>query len=182
MTKNPIPCARRTTLPGLIFPLLFVIGCSSTPQAERSVQAIAAPEARTEIKTESLPTDTPHQPEQNVATEIDEKNSIFFSLGSSTINQREKDKLRLIASLLKNDKALYATLFGHAFDNGSRSFNLAVADARVESVSATLKNLGVKSRQIKKVVNGEEKPPTACKSSECHRKMRRVEIIISLFP
>ena len=179
MTKTPTSCAHRATALGMIFPLVFMFGCGSTPQPDRSIPVMAALETHTEVKVESLPADTPNQPEQNVLAEVDEKNSNFFSLGSSTLNQREKDKLRNIASLLKNDKALCATLIGHAYDNGSRSFNLAVADARVESVSAILKKLGVKSRQIKKVVNGGEKPPTVCQSAECRRMMRRVELVFS---
>jgi len=179
MTKRLISCAHRTTAFGLILPLVFMFGCGSTPQPYRLIQVVAAPEPHPEVKTESLSADMPNQPEQNVSAEIEEKNSIFFSLGSSTINQREKDKLRHIASLLKNDKALYTTLVGHAYVNGSRSFNLAVADARVESVSAILKKLGVKSHQIKKVVNGGETPLTTCQSAECRRMLRRVEFVFS---
>ena len=71
-------------------------------------------------------------------------------------------------------------LTGHANDNGSPSYNLAVADARIQSVSASLKKLGVRPQQIKKSVIGGEKTPSICRSQDCRRKMRRVELIISL--
>lgn len=179
MTKMPTSCGPRTTALGLFLPLVFLFGCGSASQPERPVQVVANQESLPEAKAQSQPAETSNVAEQNAIAEVDEKSSIFFSLGSSTINQSEKDKLHLAAHRLKGDKGLYVTLIGHANDNGSRSLNLAVADARIESVSAILKKLGVKARQIKKKVNGGEKTPRACQSVECRRKMRRVELIIT---
>lgn len=179
MTKEPASCGLRSTVLMLFLPMFFMFGCGSTSQPERPIQVVAMPERLPEAKTESQPPETTSVAEQNAVAEVDDKNSIFFSLGSSTINQRERDKLRHIAILLKSNKAMYVTLIGHASESGSSSFNLAVADARVESVGTVLKKTGVKRHQIKKKVIGSEKISGACQSQECRRKMRRVELIIS---
>ncbi len=179
MTKGPASWGLRVRALGLFLPMFLMFGCGSTSQPERPIQVVTTPEPLTKAKTNAQPPETTSAAEQNAIAEVDEKNSIFFSLGSSTINERERDKLRHIAILLKSNKAMYVTLIGHANDNGSSSFNLAVADARVESVGTVLKKSGVKAPQIKKKVIGGEKISSACQSQECRRKMRRVELIIS---
>lgn len=125
-----------------------------------------------------LPPITPSDAKNDEVEDVTEENSIFFSVGSKIINSKEKVKLQRIASLLKNDKSLFITLKGHANDSGSRSFNLAVADARVESVNTFLRKLGANPHQIMKLVIGSEKTPSVCQSTGCRQKMRRVEITI----
>ncbi len=104
---------------------------------------------------------------------------MFFALGSKTISARGKEKLRQVAMRLKHDENATVTLQGYANDNGSSSFNLAVADSRVGAVATYLRKLGAKPLQIKRKVIGGEKTPVNCRSSECRRLMRRVELIVS---
>ena len=178
MTEVASSCLHRATALGLLFSVLLMSGCGSSP----AVPAMAAQESFAEPRAEAEASpveEAPHVVEQSAAVEVDIENSIFFSLGSSTINHSEREKLNLLAHELKENADLSVVLIGHAYDNGSPSFNLAVADARVESVSAMLKRLGVKSRQIRKRVNGDEHIPLNCRALECRRKMRRVELIVS---
>ncbi len=183
MTEISIWRRRCATALGLIFPLVLMLGCGTTTRPEPQLPIATIPEARPEAKTDSSPlpsiAPTPSDAKQDEIAYIDEERSIFFSLGSKTINPMEKVKLRRIASILKNDKSLFVTLAGRANDNGSRSFNLAVADARVESVSSFLRKLGVGPRQITKLVIGGEETPSACQSADCRQRMRRVELTIS---
>lgn len=173
------PCHLCSFAAGLSLALLFLSGCGTTPQPERPIQQEAKHASLPEAKAEAQLAQTSTTIHQNAVVEIDEKNTIFFSLGSSTLSQSEKDKLHLAAKSLKGDKGLFVTLVGRANGNGSRSFNLAVADARVESVVISLKRLGVKAYQIRKAVIGGEKAPSTCRSIECRRKMRHVELVFS---
>lgn len=179
MTKVPIPRCFRAVILGLSFSITLLSGCGTTSQAERPVNQLLKPPVPTEAKAESPPGKASSLPTKKAEAEIDEKLSVFFSHGSSAVGLSEKNKLRDAAILLKEDSGLSVTLIGHANDNGSRSVNLAVADARVEAVAASLKKFGVKARQIKKNVIGGEKPPGNCGSAECRRKMRRVELVFS---
>lgn len=179
MTKEARYGAPRAIALGLYIAIVFFSGCASTPQTERPVQVPEKQAPFPEARAVSQPAVAASIAEQNVIAEVDEQNSVFFSLGSSTVKQREREKIVLAAERMKGDRGLYLTLIGHANDNGSRSFNLAVADARVESVSTILKRLGVKVHQIKKVVSGGEKTPSVCRSDACRRKMRRVELVFS---
>lgn len=182
MTKAPASLRPCNSTLGLLIPLFLLFGCASTPRPERPIQSASVSVQLPERKVEAQHSETTIAAEQNAIAEVDEKSSIFFSLGSSTIHQREKEKLRDLASLLTKDKTMYVMLIGHANDNGSRSFNLAVADARVEAVSRFLRKFRVQTHQIKKNVIGGEKISSTCLSQECRRKMRRVEFIISTDP
>lgn len=165
----------------LLLLLFLMSGCASTAQPERPTQIARVVEQLPESDMEAQQSETTTSAGNDLFAEpeIDVENSIFFSLGSSTLNQHEIEKLRHLSTLLKSNKALHVTLTGHANDNGSSSFNLAVADARVRSVVTALTKAGVKRHQIKKNVVGDAKTSSTCRSAECRRKTRRVELVIS---
>lgn len=104
---------------------------------------------------------------------------IYFAPGSSSISSTERSKLKRLAQRLQADKRQVVTLIGHANDNGSPSFNLAVADSRIGAVASTLKKLGIAAHQIQRSVRGDEEVPADCRSSECRRAMRRVDLVFS---
>ncbi len=60
--------------------------------------------------------------------------SIYFAPGSSSISPAGRSKLKRLAQRLLADKRQVVTLIGHANDNGSASFNLAVAHSRIGAV------------------------------------------------
>lgn len=105
--------------------------------------------------------------------------SIYFAPGSSSISPAGRSKLKRLAQRLLADKRQVVTLIGHANDNGSASFNLAVADSRIGAVASALKKLGIAAHQIQRSVRGDEEVPADCRSSECRRAMRRVDLVFS---
>lgn len=163
----------------LVIPLFFIAGCGTTAEYQQANPIVAVVEPSLATKVEQKQSDGASLAEQRSGVVVDEKHCIYFLLGSSSISAQEKYKLQDIAAEIKSDRAMRVTLIGYSNDNGSSSFNLAVADARVESVSAVLKKLGVKPHQIKKNVIGGEKSPGAKRSAEYRRKMRRVELVVS---
>ncbi|WP_310492398.1 OmpA family protein [Dechloromonas sp.] len=177
MTKVRMTLYFRAAILGLSLSIAFLSGCGTTSQPERPVQQVLKPPVPAEAKADSPPGITSGLSEKKAEPEIDEKTSVFFVFGSSTVGQSEKSKLRDAASRLKEDGDLSVTLIGRANDHGSRSVNLAVADARVEAVAAILRKLGVKAWQIKKNVIGGEKLSGNCVSTDCRRTMRRVELV-----
>lgn len=179
MTEKTTPWRLNSNALVAILPIFLLFGCASNAQLPGTDQVTSATEPLADPGEQSLSSESTTASEQQTVAGIDEKNSIFFSLGSSTVNQREMVKLREIVTLLKSDRAIHVTLIGHANDNGSRAFNLAVADARVESVGRALRKSGVKALQIKKMLVGSEKVPGSCHTQECRRKMRRVELVVS---
>jgi len=122
---------------------------------------------------------TSPEPTEKEAREIHEEECVFFPLGSSTVSSKEKYKIDALARRLLDDKNLVVTLLGHANDNGSSSFNLAVSDSRVMAVAEQLRKHGVQRSQIRKEALGSERTPKSCRSAECRQRLRRVEFIFT---
>lgn len=110
---------------------------------------------------------------------IVEENAIYFVSGSALVDEESKEKLRRHAAALKESPESIVTLTGHTDDQGSRNYNLAIAEQRTLAVAQLLRSLGVEARQIRRYSAGSEKMPKACRSNACRAKMRRVEITIS---
>lgn len=103
--------------------------------------------------------------------------NIFFRAGSTELDAAERLKLPAHAERLKADSRLVVTLVGHTDDQGSRSYKLAIAQGRVDTVFAALRRLGVPARQMQRFPVGREKLVTGCTTAECRKTMRRVEVI-----
>ncbi len=152
--------------------LALLAGCATPkPQTETSPppKAIAAPVPAT---VTAEPTHT----EAQVIAAVDVPNSIFFARGSAEINAIGKVALRDHAERLKVDSKIRIVLLGYTDDLGSRAYNLAIADRRVNAVFAELRRLGVQPMQMKRSSLGTEKLSKSCISEDCRRLMRRVEI------
>ena len=171
--------SRHTLLLSLLVGVCFLTACSTTSQPEQARPVISEPVVQPAAVAATPPPKKTSAPEPLPDPEIERPNSIFFSLGSSTVSQGERAKLLPIAQQLKEDKELTVTLNGQSNDNGSRSFNLAIADARVEAVSRILRQLGVKAQQIRKRVVGDESLLHACRTTHCRQQMRRVELLVA---
>ncbi len=156
-------------------------GCAtSAPPETRENLAIAERPTAKQIPSPSKATgdDAAGKSTAAIKQEVIADESIFFSLGSSTITPGEQEKIETIAELLREDKNLLVKLIGHANDNGSLSFNLAVSDGRVMAVAEQLRKNGVQVIQIRSEALGSEQTPSNCRSAECRRKFSRVELIV----
>jgi outer membrane protein OmpA-like peptidoglycan-associated protein len=167
-----------------ILGICWLTGCTSTPPVQ--FEANSKPvEKQTPAPAVALSANSPSsmganpEPTEREAREIHEEESIFFSLGSSTVSSKEKYKIDYLARRLLDDKNLIATLIGHANDNGSPSFNLAVADSRVMAVAEKLRKHGVQRSQIRKEAFGSELTPGSCRAAECRQRSRRVEFVFA---
>lgn len=107
---------------------------------------------------------------------VDDENSVFFALGSTQLDAAAEEKLKLHAHRLKDDPKLVAALVGYTDDRGSPSYNLAIAEQRVSAVHSQLRRYGVRPSQIRRQIGGRLKLAVTCRSEECRRKMRRVEL------
>ena len=156
---------------------LFVVlglfaGCASQPAPAPASEPVVAPSPAPAPATNTHQADKPE-----IAP--DEEMNVFFMLASSTLSRDEKEKLRRHAARLKEDGEQIVTLVGHTDNTGSRAYNLAIADQRVNAVARYLKALGVPTRQVRKGFAPREQTQPTCKSSACLQKMRRVELIFA---
>lgn len=164
--------ALRVAMPLL---LALLAGCAANPRPE--APAVAGEASGPAIpRVEAAPEQSP-TPGKNEGLPVNPDESIFFAPGSSTIASSERRKLKLLAARLLAERRQSVTLVGYAADHGSRSFNLAIVDSRIGAVATVLKKHGVSAYQIRRRVGGGEVRPGTCRSSECGRLMRRVDLV-----
>ena len=87
--------------------------------------------------------------------------------------------LRQHAARLKKAPELVVTVIGHADSLGSRSYNLALAEQRMDSVCEALRALGVPRGQIRRVSATRAMSAAACGPAPCRPGVRRVELVYS---
>ena len=154
-----------------LFGLLF--GCAS-PKPNVAPPLPVTPPVSVAAPHEA-PAEEPRTEAQVIAA-VDVPNSVFFARGSVEIDTAGKTALRAHADRLKDNPKLRVVLIGYTDDLGSRAYNLAIADRRVQAVYGELRRLGVQPMQMKRSSLGTEKLSKSCVSPDCRRLMRRVEI------
>lgn len=169
-----VPTMHKTSriIPLLCAMLLF--GCATPPAPQ-------PPPAPAERKPEA-PTPPPvvrkeaPAPVEAPAAKIDDSNSVYFTFGSTEVDLPGQQKLRTHAQRLQENPEQVVTLIGHTDNMGSRAYNVAIAEKRIESVSALLRGYGVAKKQLRRYAVGNERLDKSCQAAACRQKMRRVEL------
>lgn len=108
---------------------------------------------------------------------FDAANNVFFAPAAVEPDRSAREVLSRHAARLKGKDDLVVTLVGHTDDLGSPSYNLAIAEQRVNAVYSILRSMGVPAIQIRRYGLGRDLGDMGCKSAECRNKMRRVELV-----
>jgi outer membrane protein OmpA-like peptidoglycan-associated protein len=166
-------------LGALLLPMILA-SCAGSPPLAPVIEATPATQeasvAPVVVKAAPVPLKPKPPTEAQVMAAVDDENSVFFAVGSTQLDAAGQAKLKLHAEHLKDDQKLVVALVGHTDDQGSPSYNLAIAEQRVSAVRKQLRRYGVRSSQIRRQLGGRVKLAVTCRSAECRRKMRRVEL------
>lgn len=84
--------------------------------------------------------------------------------------------IEAIAQRLKDNPQQIIRLIGHANDNASAAYNLAIAERRADLLISQLRQRGVARAQIRREASGAEKNPVSCRDESCRQHWRSVEI------
>jgi peptidoglycan-associated lipoprotein len=160
--------------------LVAFLGCSQKATVkdeaagEQKVTAQAAPEAKTEAKTEMQE----QAPQAQAAPEAYEFANIYFEFDKAIIKDDSKTILGKHASWLKANNAVNITVAGNCDERGTTEYNLALGQRRADAAAKYLANLGVSKKRIKTVSYGKEKPLDPGHNEEAWAKNRRDEFVI----
>lgn len=161
--------------------LLLLAGCASQEvfDAPQSAKAEPAKPAQSSEKKAREQREQREPSEAEIMAAINTDNSIFFPPSGVTVDEASRQRLLRLAARLKETPGLQVTLVGHTDHLGSPSYNLAIAEQRINAVQAILRAQRIPVTQIRRQVVGSEEVSINCKSAECRRKMRRVELVFS---
>lgn len=107
-----------------------------------------------------------------VLFEVDQ--SILTSVGQSTLDGQ--------ANWLMSNVEYAALIEGHADEQGTRQYNLALGARRANAVQEYLISKGVAPNRLKVVSYGKERPIEICSEESCYAKNRRAVTVVSVVP
>ncbi|SMO88814.1 peptidoglycan-associated lipoprotein Pal [Paracoccus laeviglucosivorans] len=99
--------------------------------------------------------------------------TVLFQLDQSTLTPEARTTLANQAGWLNQNQGFSAVIEGHADEQGTREYNLALGARRASSVQEYLISQGVQAGRLRTVSYGKERPLEICSTEDCFMKNRR---------
>ncbi|WP_120502621.1 peptidoglycan-associated lipoprotein Pal [Roseovarius sp. EL26] len=107
---------------------------------------------------------------------------VLFAVDQSTIGPDAAVTLDGQAQWLLTNTAYSAIIEGHADEQGTREYNLALGARRANAVQEYLLSKGVAGNRMRVVSYGKERPLEVCSDEACYNKNRRAVTVVSAIP
>ena len=105
---------------------------------------------------------------------------VLFEVDSSTLTATGRATLDGQAGWLATNSDYLAVIEGHADEQGTREYNLALGARRANAVREYLISQGLAASRIRTVSYGKERPLAVCSDETCYAQNRRAVTIISI--
>lgn len=107
---------------------------------------------------------------------------VLFAVDQSTLSAEARAVLDGQAQWLNTNTDYNALIEGHADEQGTREYNLALGGRRANAVQEYLVSRGVAPTRLSIVTFGKERPLEICSEEACYAKNRRGVTVISAGP
>ena len=104
---------------------------------------------------------------------------VFFDVDQSTLNSDGMTVLDSQAEWLISNRDYKLVIEGHADEQGTREYNLALGARRANSVKEYLISLGVSGERLQTVTYGKERPIKICSAERCYSENRRAVSVLN---
>ena len=104
---------------------------------------------------------------------------ILFVVDQSTLSPEATVILDGQANWLLQNTQYVVTIQGHADEQGTREYNLALGARRASAAQNYLVSRGVADNRVKTVTFGKERPIEICSTEDCWSKNRRAVTIVN---
>ncbi|WP_226628093.1 peptidoglycan-associated lipoprotein Pal [Alloyangia pacifica] len=105
---------------------------------------------------------------------------VLFSVDQSTLSPQAQATLDAQAQWLMTNSDYLAVIEGHADEQGTREYNIALGARRANAVMEYLISKGVASSRLRQISYGKERPVEICSEEACYAKNRRAVTVISM--
>tara|TARA_Y100001933_G_C18715065_1_gene444915 strand:- start:138 stop:644 length:507 start_codon:yes stop_codon:yes gene_type:complete len=105
--------------------------------------------------------------------------TILFNVDESTLRNQAINVLNDQANWLKENQSLPITIEGHADEQGTREYNLALGARRATAVRNYLVSQGVDETLLSIVTYGKERPIEVCSEEKCWQQNRRAVTVVT---
>lgn len=104
---------------------------------------------------------------------------VLFAVDTSTLTPAGRATLTAQAGWLQANPEYAAIIEGHADEQGTREYNLALGARRANAVSEFLISQGIAGSRLRTLTYGKERPIEVCSAEACYAKNRRAVTVIS---
>ena len=105
---------------------------------------------------------------------------ILFAVDQSTLSPQARTVLGGQAQWLLANGGYAAIIEGHADEQGTREYNLALGARRAAAVQQFLISQGVPANRLRTISYGKERPLEVCSEEACYAKNRRAVTVLSV--
>lgn len=103
---------------------------------------------------------------------------VLFQVDQSVLTEEGKLVLLSQANWLMQNTAYSAVIEGHADEQGTREYNLALGARRASAVKEYLVSRGVADNRLRTISYGKERPIEVCSAEACYTKNRRAVTLL----
>jgi peptidoglycan-associated lipoprotein len=107
---------------------------------------------------------------------------VLFEVDQSSLTPTAMSTLDEQAGWLRANPEYTALIEGHADEQGTREYNLALGARRAAAVRDYLVAAGVTESRLRTISYGKERPIEICSDESCYRQNRRAVTVISAGP
>ncbi|PKQ13355.1 MAG: peptidoglycan-associated lipoprotein [Alphaproteobacteria bacterium HGW-Alphaproteobacteria-1] len=104
---------------------------------------------------------------------------VLFAVDQSTLSPTAQATLDGQAGWLMTNRDFTAVIEGHADEQGTREYNLALGARRANAVQEYLVSRGVAGNRLRVVSFGKERPIEICSDESCYAKNRRAVTVLA---
>lgn len=105
---------------------------------------------------------------------------ILFAVDQSTLSPEGRMILQGQAQWLQANPQYAAVIEGHADEQGTREYNLALGARRASAVQQFLISQGIAPTRLQTVSYGKERPLAVCSDETCYGKNRRAVTVLQV--
>jgi peptidoglycan-associated lipoprotein len=105
---------------------------------------------------------------------------VLFAVDQSTLSDEARGVVAGQARWLMQNPEFAVTIEGHADEQGTREYNLALGARRAASVRDYLVSQGVSESRIRTLTYGKERPLEICSTESCYAKNRRAVTVVGI--
>ena len=103
---------------------------------------------------------------------------VFFAVDQHTLSAEARQTLSGQAQWLVVNTGYSIIVEGHADEQGTREYNIALSDRRANSARDFLVSQGVASSRIRTIPYGKERPVEVCSTEACYTLNRRAVTVL----
>ncbi|MEM1078289.1 MAG: peptidoglycan-associated lipoprotein Pal [Pseudomonadota bacterium] len=107
---------------------------------------------------------------------------VLFAVDQSTLSPEAQQLVSQQAAWLMTNGAYTAVIEGHADEQGTREYNLALGARRASAVRDFMVAQGVADSRLTTVTFGKERPIEICSNESCYAQNRRSVTVLSAGP